>query len=72
MANVKVKTTAVVNRNPVGSTIELPKATAEKLSAKGYVIIIGEIKPAKKVSAPKKPAKKAPVKKKTESKTESK
>lgn len=45
MANVKVKTTAVVNRNPVGSTIELPKGIAEKLADKNYVTIIAESKP---------------------------
>jgi len=69
-AKYKVKTTAVINRNPVGSTIELPKTTADKLVAKGYVEIIEEIKPKKKPakkakSAPKKPAKTS-AKKKTD------
>lgn len=75
MANFKVKTTVVVDRNPVGSTIELPKLTAEKLADKKYVEIIGEVKPAKKTPAPKKPAKKAAAKttpKKTQTKAETK
>jgi len=58
MAKYKVKTAAVIDNNPVGSTIELPKATAENLFAKGYVDIIEEVKP--KV----KPKRKAPAKKK--------
>ena len=60
MAKYKVKTTAVIDRNPVGSTIELPKKTAESLFQKGYVDIIEEIKPKAK---PKAKAKKAPAKK---------
>lgn len=72
MSKFKVKTTAVIDNNPVGSIIELSKESAEKLSSKNYVIIIEEIKPkkapAKKAkSAPKKPATKT-AKKKTESK----
>lgn len=73
---VKVETIAVINSNPIGSTIELAKSSADKLSAKGYVKIIAESTPkpatVKKVSAPKKPTakasetkKKAPVKKAT-------
>lgn len=57
MAQIKVETAAVVNRNPVGSVIKLPKATAEKLSAKGYVNIIEEVEPVKKAPVKKKPAK---------------
>lgn len=59
MAKYKVKTKAVIDRNPVGSTIELPKATAESLFAKGYVDIIEEVKPKAK------PKRKAPAKKTT-------
>lgn len=69
----KVKTKAVIDRNPVGSTIELPKADADRLSNINYVDIIGEVKPtpkkapAKKASAPTKP--KAKAKPKTADKT---
>lgn len=72
MAKVLVETIAVINRNPIGSKIELTKSSADKLSAKGYVKILDEIKPkptpVKKASAPKKSesktaTKKAPVKK---------
>lgn len=68
MANVKVKTTAVINNNPVGSTIEISKSSAEKLSAKGYVVIVEEAKAVKKASAPKKPTKVTPKKKATDKK----
>lgn len=74
MAKYLVETIAVINRNPIGSKIELTKSSAEKLSAKGYVKILDEVKPkvapVKKASAPKKSEskageikKKAPVKK---------
>lgn len=70
---------AVIDRKPVGSTIELSEKTAKHLESIGYVRIIGEVKPkptpAKKASAPKKtakasapkstPKKKAPAKKPT-------
>jgi len=59
----RVKTAAVIDNNPVGSIIELPKKTAESLAAKKYVEIIEEIKSAKKESAPKKQAKKSSTKK---------
>lgn len=39
-----VKTTAVIDNNPVGSTIVLPKKTAESLADKGYVDILSEVK----------------------------
>ncbi len=44
MTKYKVKTTAVIDYNPVGSIIELSKNTAEYLSEKGYVHIIEEVK----------------------------
>lgn len=62
MANVKVKTVgAVVNGQPIGSTVEMTKAEAEHYAKLGYVEIVKESKPktVKKESAPKKPAKKA-------------
>lgn len=75
MAKLKVETIgAVIDRHPIGSTIELKKDTAERLEAKGYVKIIGEVKkPAKKASAetkskPKKPASKPATKKKESAK----
>ena len=55
----KVKTTAVIDRRPVGSTIELGEATAKALAKKGYVTIIGEVT---------KPKAKKTTKKKTEDK----
>ena len=65
----KVKTKAVFNGQPVGSTIELDEVTAKKYESLKYLEIIEEIKakpkPVKKASAPKKPAK-ASSKKKTD------
>ena len=66
----KVKTKAVFNGQPVGSTIELDEVTAKKYKSLKYLEIIEEIKPkpkpAKKAkSAPKKPAKTS-AKKKTD------
>lgn len=61
MAKYKVKTTAVIDRNPVGSMIELPKKTAEYLFQKGYVEIIEEVKTKPKQT--KKPAKTSSKKK---------
>lgn len=64
MTKVKVKTTAVINRNPVGSLIELSEESANKLVGKGYVEIIEKVKEtvveeksdkANKDTAPKKP-----------------
>ena len=61
MAKVRVKTKAVFDRQPVGSTIELDEKTAKKYAALKYLEIIEELKkskPSKKVSsAPKKTAK---------------
>ena len=59
----KVKTKAVFNGQPVGSTIELDEKTARKYESLKYLEIIEEIKSnqksqSKKESAPKKPAKK--------------
>ena len=54
---LKVKTNAVFNGQPVGSTIELDEKTARKYEALKYCEVIGEVKSAKKESAPKKPAK---------------
>lgn len=73
MAKYKVKTKAVINRQPVGSTIELDETSAKRLAKMKYVEIIEEVKtpPVKKASAPKKPAKKASTKK-SETKTETK
>lgn len=59
MAKYKVKTTAVIDRHPVGSTIELSEATAKALAKKGYVTIIEEVA---------KPKAKKTTKKKTEEK----
>ena len=66
----KVKTAAVFNGQPPGSTIELDEAIAKKYEAMKYLEIISEVKPkskpAKKAkSAPKKPAKTS-AKKKTD------
>ncbi len=59
----KVKTKAVFNGQPPGSTIEVDEDFARKYEAKKYLEIIGEVKakqaPVKKDSAPKKPAKPA-------------
>lgn len=64
----KVKTKAVIDGQPVGSTIELDEATAKRLAKMKYVEIIEEVKPVKKsTSATKKPARTS-SKKKTESK----
>ena len=58
---------AVIDRNPIGSTIELSEKEAKYFESIGYVRIINEIKPkakpAKKASAPKKPAKTSSKKK---------
>jgi len=67
---LKVRTKAVFNGQPVGSTIELDGKTAKKYESLKYLEIIEEIKakpkPAKKAkSAPKKPAKTS-AKKKTD------
>lgn len=77
MSKFKVKTEAVIDNNPVGSTIELPKKTAESLADKGYVVILSEVKPKpKRKATPKKSTsatKKAPAKstaKKTTAKKE--
>lgn len=78
--NYKVKTKAVIDRQPIGSTIELDEATAERLAKMKYVEIIEEVKaPVKKsTSATKKPASKrttsksATKSKKTEAKSEDK
>ena len=55
----EVKTTAVIDRHPVGSIIELGEATAKALAEKGYVTIIEEVA---------KPKAKKTTKKKTEDK----
>jgi len=65
----KVKTKAVFNGQPVGSTIEVDEDFARKYEALKYLEIIEEIKPkakaqVKKESAPKKPASKAKTEKK--------
>ena len=66
----KVKTRAVINRQPVGSTIELNEDMAKRLAKIRYVEIIEEIKaPAKKESAPKKPAAKKSTSKKKSAET---
>lgn len=63
LTNVNVRTLSVIDDNDVGTALALPKATADKLVAKGYVELIKEEKakqePVKKVSAPKKSVKKA-------------
>lgn len=73
MAKYKVKTAAIFDGQPAGSTIEMDEALAKKYEALKYVEIISEVDspPVKKASAPKKPAKKASAKK-SETKTESK
>lgn len=62
-----VKTRAVFNNTPPGSTIKLDEKAAHKYAAMKYVDIIAEVKaPAKKAtSAPKKPASKTAAKKTT-------
>lgn len=70
MAKYKVKTTAIIDRNPVGSTIELPKKTAEHLFQKGYVDIIEEVRP--KPKSAKKTTTKSTAKKDAKKKAESK
>ena len=62
MAKVKVETMAVIDRNPVGSTIELEERTAKRLEAQKYVKIIGKVSEPKKESAPKKSPKAKPKK----------
>lgn len=67
MANVKVKTVgAIINGQPIGSTIEMTEAEAKHYEKLGYVEIIEEAKPGpvKKESAPKKPVNKAKPKSK--------
>jgi len=69
----KVKTKAVFNGQPVGSTVELDGKTAKKYEALKYLEIIEEIKAkpktAKKATAPKKQAKESSVKKTASKKT---
>ena len=65
MAKLKVETMVVIDRNPIGSTIELEERTAKRLEAQKYVRIIGKATEPKKESAPKKSPKAKP-KKKTE------
>lgn len=54
---------AVIDRNPIGSTIELSEKTAKYFESIGYVRIINEVKPkpkpSKKATTPKKTAKKS-------------
>lgn len=52
----KVKTAAVFDGRPVGSTIELVEDTAKKYEALKYLEIIEEIKPKPKKKATKKTA----------------
>ena len=66
----KVKTKAVFNGQPVGSTIEMDGKSAKKYEALKYLEIIEEVKAKPKqtkkaTSAPKKPAKTS-TKKKTD------
>lgn len=68
----KVKTKAVINRNPVGTTIELPKADADRLSNINYVDIVSEVKPAPKKAPAKKASAKADPKTEKESETKDK
>lgn len=63
MAKYRVETVgAVIDRHPIGSSIELEEKTAKRLEAQGYVKIIGKVTKAKKAAAPKKPSKAAPKK----------
>jgi len=62
----KVKTAAVFNGQPVGSTIELDESTAKKYEAMKYLEIIEEVKPKKKTTSKKASSKK------TEKKTDKK
>lgn len=52
MSKVNVKTASVIDYNPVGAVIELPKKTAEKLAVKGYVEILGKVKEKQVVNKP--------------------
>lgn len=69
MSRVKVTVEtigAVIDRNPIGSTIEIDERSAKALEALGYVRIIETVvptpTPVKKAAAPKKPVAKAKVK----------
>lgn len=64
MSNEKVTVEtigAVIDGNPIGSTIEIDGRSAKAYEALGYVRIIPTPKPVKKESAPKKPVTKAKV-----------
>ena len=64
---IKVKTKAVFNGQPIGSTIELDEKTARKYESLKYLEIIEEVKPKakKSTSATKKPSQKTSAKKET-------
>lgn len=64
MKKYNVETEAIIDRNPIGSTITLPEKEAKHFESIGYVRIINEVKPKPKT------AKKTTTKSK--SKTESK
>lgn len=74
-SKVKVETMAVIDRHPVGSTIELNERTAKRLEAMKYVRIIDDVgnkvaEPKKVTSAPKKATRSKPTKAKKEAKQE--
>lgn len=65
MSRVKVMVEtvgAVIDGQPIGSTIEIDERSAKALEALGYVRIVPTPPPVKKAAAPKKPATKAKVK----------
>ena len=68
----KVKTEAVFNGQPPGSTIELDEAIAKKYEAMKYLEIIGEVKPKSKPAIKAKSAPKKSTKKQEEKKTKDK
>lgn len=68
MSSVKVTVEtvgAVIDGNPIGSTIEINGRSAKALEAIGYVRILPTPTPVKKEAAPKKPVTKAKVTPKT-------
>ena len=68
----KVRTAAIFDGNPVGSTIELDEGVAKAYEKLGYLEIMDEVKPKPKAKPKKKPAAKTKAKKATKKKTDSK
>lgn len=64
----KVRTKAVFNGQPIGSTIELNEALAKKYEERKYLEIIEEVKPRRKRASASKKTAKTSTKTKTEKK----